>query len=100
MHSIVFPDEQIDISDADLTKAFQKKITVNNISSIIYIINLIKNPHPVLIHVLRVYEYQNLKSVVQYIINNETEAPNVWDIGEYSLVKFTSIIFSVDNLSD
>jgi len=89
MHSIVFPDEQIDISDDDLTKAFQKKITVNNISSIIYIINLIKDPHPVLIHVLRVYEYQNLKSVVHYIINNETEAPNVWDIGEYSLVKFT-----------
>ncbi len=89
MHSIVFPHEQIDVSEHDLTKTFQKKITTNNILSIIEIIKLIKNPHLVLIHFLRMYEYQNLKSVIQYIMNNELETPHIWNIGEYSLVKLT-----------
>jgi vacuolar-type H+-ATPase subunit C/Vma6 len=89
MYNIVFPHEQVDISEYDLTKAFQKKITDNNISSIIYIISLLKDPHPVLIHFLRMYEYQNLKSVIQYIKNEETISPYIWDIGEYSSFKFT-----------
>lgn len=99
MYNIVFPHEQVYVSEYDLTKTFQKKITDNNIASIKYILNLLKQPHPVLIHLLRMYEYQNLKSVIQFIKNEETDAPYIWDIGEYSLVKFTQADDYTENIS-
>ena len=40
MYNIVFPHEQIDVSEYDLTKAFQKKITDNNITAILKILDI------------------------------------------------------------
>jgi vacuolar-type H+-ATPase subunit C/Vma6 len=60
------------------------------IRSMMDILSLLHEPVELLVHLLRVYEYQSLKSVIRAAANGRPEESRVWDLGKYSGIRLVA----------
>jgi vacuolar-type H+-ATPase subunit C/Vma6 len=85
LHDLLFPGERGDLSEFALTSDLERKATRAAITSMIKVLELLKDPQPLLSHLLRKYEYQSVKAVVRFLVVSGRE-PSIWDIGNHGTV--------------
>ena len=57
------------------------------IRSMTEILSLLGDPPDILVHILRKYEYQSVKSVMRSLTREKGEEPVIWDLGKYALLR-------------
>jgi vacuolar-type H+-ATPase subunit C/Vma6 len=95
IYDILFPGERTEVLERRLAPELQRKIHLRCIKAIIKILNLIEKPHPILVHALRKYEYQNVKSIIRFLKDEKTApTPLLWDLSPYALLPITRADFA------
>jgi vacuolar-type H+-ATPase subunit C/Vma6 len=84
LYDRLFPGERKDLPEYMLTTELENRIVEKSIGSMTMVLDLLGTDEPILVHCLRKYEYQSLKSVVRGLVNGETDVKQVWDLGRYA----------------
>ncbi len=79
----LFPGKRSELPEYQLTSELERRVVEAAISTLISVLDLLGSPEPILVHMLRKYEYQGLKSVVRGIVNSQVAESAVWDLGRY-----------------
>ncbi len=91
LYSELFQSEKPDIIEYELLHIIQAKIIENNIDLYKRVLGFFSTPPFVLVHLLRRYEYQNVKKLI-YAFRSETEKePRLWDIGAFGELRLKTI---------
>jgi len=83
----VFPVSR-DLPGEELLIDIEKRIIERTINQIISIIVSYEKPPEFLVHLLRSYEYSDLKTCLHYIDAGKKEAPSVCNIGVFQSINF------------
>ncbi len=83
----LFPGERASASLEPLPAELESRIVKQTISSMIQVLFLLRNPDELLVHILRKFEYQNVKSVIRSLTREGGEKPVIWDLGKYALLR-------------
>lgn len=87
---LLFPGERTALSEESLSTELESRIVQAGIRSMADILSMMGNPPEILVHILRKYEYQGVKSVIRVIAQEGAEQPTVWDIGKYAQADLAS----------
>ncbi|HVO40081.1 MAG TPA: V-type ATPase subunit [Spirochaetia bacterium] len=66
----------------------EERIVGQTIRSLLGVLSLLGEPDEILIHLLRSYEYQGVKSVMRAIVNGTGEEPRIRDLEKYAGIRF------------
>jgi vacuolar-type H+-ATPase subunit C/Vma6 len=83
----LFPGERASATLEPLPAELERRIVKQTIGSMIQVLFLLRNPDELLVHILRKFEYQNVKSVVRSLTREGGEKPVIWDLGKYALLR-------------
>jgi len=85
---VLFPSEETAVADRDLVNVLQVRFEKKNLELLLGLLSLSPDPHPLLVQVVKEYEYRNLKTLVR-----RKESPvrqvELWDIGKYKSIPAT-----------
>jgi vacuolar-type H+-ATPase subunit C/Vma6 len=81
----LFPSQQISVGEHDLIRDVQLKFEKKTISALVRIVSFFPEPPPLLVHVLREYDFRNLKTLFRGRFTGIVDLP-LWDIGPYGEV--------------
>jgi vacuolar-type H+-ATPase subunit C/Vma6 len=85
----LFPGERDATSGEPLSSELEGRIIRKSIAAMTDVLSMLGDPPPeVLVHIVRKYEYQSLKSVLRSMSQEGKETPQVWDLGKYSQLRF------------
>ena len=84
LFDLLFPGERKELPEYMLTAELENRIVVESIRSMTMVLDLLGNDEPILVHSLRKYEYQALKSVIRGLVNGEQAGSTVWDLGRFA----------------
>jgi vacuolar-type H+-ATPase subunit C/Vma6 len=87
---LVFPDSFRDLPERELLVDLERRILGRSVGQILNIVNVYKKPPELLVRLLRVYEYADLKSVLIALAGGETPAPKWTPLERFSTVHFGS----------
>ncbi len=73
--------------DHQLAVDLEARIVQGSIQIMGRVLGLLGSPVPILVHILRRFEYQGLKSVLRGMVRGRLEEARVWDLGEYAGVR-------------
>lgn len=82
----VFPGARTEMPETRLTTDLERRIVSRTIGIMTYVLDFLADPPPILVHVLRRYETQYLKSLVRAVIHSQTPEPPSWDMGRYGQI--------------
>jgi len=84
----LFPSEEIPVADRNLVNTLQIRFEKKNLGLLLGLLALSPEPHPLLVQVVKEYEYRNLKTLVR-----RKESPirdmELWDIGKFKSIPAT-----------
>ena len=80
----LFPGQRAQLREESLPTELEARIVRAAIAGMADVLALLGNPPAILVHILRRYEYQGLKSVIRSLLQQGVEMPVVWDIGKYA----------------
>jgi len=83
----LFPGERTPATEENLSSDLEGRIVRAGIRSMIQVLALLRNPDPILVHILRRLEYQNVKSVIRSLVRGEGEKPVILDLGRYATLR-------------
>ncbi|HUI69699.1 MAG TPA: V-type ATPase subunit [Spirochaetia bacterium] len=83
----LFPGQRVAPQEEPQSRELEAKIATAGISSMIQVLSLLRDPAEILVHILRKFEYQSLKSVIRSISRQGEEEPVIWDLGKYALLR-------------
>ncbi|HTP57425.1 MAG TPA: V-type ATPase subunit, partial [Spirochaetia bacterium] len=86
LYDLLFPGERAEAPAQTLAVALEARIVQGGIDSMKYVLESLKEPAEILVHVLRKLEYQGLKSAVRALVNGQGEPGRVWDLGPYASI--------------
>lgn len=72
-----------------LARAIEEEAEKKFIADYTRLLKNFSNPDKIAVHVLRYYDYHNIKEINSAIIKGETKLPNIVDIGEYSKLNYS-----------
>jgi vacuolar-type H+-ATPase subunit C/Vma6 len=84
LFDLLYPGERKDLPEYMLTADLEHRIVVESIRSMTMVLDLLGNDEPILVHILRKYEYQALKSVIRELVSGAAGGVAVWDLGRYA----------------
>ncbi len=89
----LYPGERAEMPEYRLTADLETRIVQSGIATMIFILDLMGEPEPILVHILRKFEYQGVKSLLRGLAPDaagssaEERLPaQVWDLGRYGSV--------------
>jgi vacuolar-type H+-ATPase subunit C/Vma6 len=84
----LYPGERAEKPEHQLTTELEARIVQSGIASMIFVLDMLGEPEEILVHILRKFEYQGVKSVLRGLAPaaEETLPPQVWDLGRYGSV--------------
>ena len=85
---LIFPDIHRDLPGRELLVDLEHRITKRAVKQILVIVNSYPVPPEILVRMLRVYEYNNIKLCLQNISLGKKELPLLCDIGRFRTVNF------------
>ncbi|MDR0710386.1 MAG: V-type ATPase subunit [Spirochaetaceae bacterium] len=85
---LVFPDSFRDLPERELLVDLERRILGRSVKQILNIVNVYKNPPELLVRLLRVYEYADLKSALIALAGGERGAPGWTPLERFSTVHF------------
>ncbi len=87
---VLFPGERAASQEVSLSEELESRIVKAGIAAVTDILSLMNPPPDILVHILRKYEYQGLKSVIRSLVHEGADEPIVWDLGRYSQVSLAA----------
>jgi vacuolar-type H+-ATPase subunit C/Vma6 len=101
LFALLFPGEREVGEQNILIPDLERKIAESGMKSMIKILDLLDSPPPLLLHIVRRYEYLSVKAVIRFLLRGaggdstrlsgtsppESERPRIWDLGPYGSVK-------------
>jgi vacuolar-type H+-ATPase subunit C/Vma6 len=85
IYQLLFPGQRDAGSSEPLPADLESRIRRAGVAAITDVLSMIGSPPPeILVHILRKYEYQSVKSLLRSISQQGKEEPQVWDLGKYS----------------
>lgn len=85
---MIFPVYYRDLPERELLADLENRIVSRAVQQILVIVESCDAPPELLIRMLRVYEYNDLKNCIQNIIAGNDEMPHVYGIGVFKTVDF------------
>lgn len=80
----LFPGERTEIPEYQLTAELERKVVEAGIRTMVSVLDLLGNGEPILVHMLRKFEYQAVKSVVRGIVNGQAAEIAPWNLSRYA----------------
>jgi vacuolar-type H+-ATPase subunit C/Vma6 len=87
---LIFPDSYRELLGMELLSDLERRIIARTIRQILLIVNGYDKPPELLVQMLRVYEYSDLKACLQNIASGEKKLPALCDIGIFQTVNFSA----------
>jgi vacuolar-type H+-ATPase subunit C/Vma6 len=82
---VLFPGKRDVNTNEPLAQELENRIQREGITAMTDVLVMLgDDPPAILVHILRKYEYQNLKSVLRSMSKEGAEEPKLWDLGRYS----------------
>jgi hypothetical protein len=85
---LVFPELRRELPARELLLDLEGRIVKRAVAQILAVVNAYEKPPELLIRQLRVYEYSDLKTCLNYIGGGTKAAPSLCDIGRFGTVRF------------
>jgi len=85
---LVFPELHRELPGRELLVDLENRIIERAVRHILAIVGSYAEPPELLIRMLKVYEYGNLKTCLHYIADGKKELPPLCDIGRFKTVRF------------
>lgn len=82
--TLLFKSEVPLVPEALLAKQIEEKAEQTFIDDFIVLLDAFDKPDPILIQLLRFYDYNNIKDIAAALCEGKTEPPTLSDIGKYS----------------
>ena len=86
--TLLFRSEVPLVPEALLAKQIEKKAEQTFIADFIMLLNSYDKPDPVLIQLLRLFDYNNIKAIAAALCDGKKEMPAITDIGKYSMLDY------------
>ncbi|HTP57575.1 MAG TPA: V-type ATPase subunit, partial [Spirochaetia bacterium] len=83
----LFPGERASAAEEALSAELEGRIVREGLRSMVQVLVLLRHPDPILVHLLRKFEYQNVKSVIRSLVRGEGARPVILDLGRYALLR-------------
>jgi vacuolar-type H+-ATPase subunit C/Vma6 len=87
LERLVFKESRSEFPGKELLTDLEKRIIARTINQILLVICSFEKPPELLVQMLRVYEYSDLRTALQNIIYGE-KTPTLCDIGRFGTVNF------------
>jgi vacuolar-type H+-ATPase subunit C/Vma6 len=84
---VLFPGERTAAPVEPLSADLETRIMRAAIKTMTDILFLTGDTPEILVHILRKFEYQSLKSVIRSLVREGADKPVVWDLGKYALLR-------------
>ncbi|MCL1817391.1 MAG: V-type ATPase subunit [Spirochaetaceae bacterium] len=81
----LFPGSPPPAGEAELVSAMQRKFEASVIAALLRLLDLFPEPPPLLVHLVREYDYRNLLTLLREKFSGLTNI-RLWDTGKYSLL--------------
>jgi len=88
LDTLIFPNHHSELPGKELLSDLQNRIIARAVRQILVIIASFTKPPEIIVRMLRVYEYSDLKTCINYIISKKKEPPRICDIGRFRTVNF------------
>ncbi|GHV90008.1 hypothetical protein AGMMS50268_05110 [Spirochaetia bacterium] len=85
---LVFPLSGKELPERELLPDLEKRITGRAIKQILAIVGSFSSPPELLVRLVRVYEYSDLKSGLNALVNGDADLPPLMDIRPFGTVNF------------
>jgi vacuolar-type H+-ATPase subunit C/Vma6 len=82
----IFPGVRTEMPETRLTTDLERRIAARTIETMVYVLDFLTQPPEILVHVLRRYETQYLKTLVRAVIHSQTPELPSWDLGRYGQI--------------
>ncbi|MDR1238829.1 MAG: V-type ATPase subunit [Treponema sp.] len=87
---LIFPGESRELPGGELLRDLEKRITGRAVQQILTIVSSCSPPPEFLIRQLRVYEYADVKSLLNHLTAGETEAPVFTSLKPFDTVRWAA----------
>jgi vacuolar-type H+-ATPase subunit C/Vma6 len=84
LYDLLYPGERPEGPESRLPIDLEARIVVSGIAQMTYVLDYLDEPVPILVHVLRRLEYQNLKTMIRGMSGGSTADGRLWDLGKYA----------------
>jgi len=85
---LIFPDLRRELPGRELLFDLERRITERAVRQIMTIVGSYPHPPELLVRMLKVYEYNDLKVSLQHIAAGKKNLPNISDIGDFGTIRF------------
>lgn len=89
LYGILFEDEIPAVPEFILAKEIEKKAEDQFISDYIHLLDCYTEPQQIFLTLLQFYDYDNLKEIAGALCMKETGAPELIELGKYSLLDYS-----------
>lgn len=79
----LFPGARAELPETQLTAELERRVLADGIRTMVFVLDLLVDPHPVLVHLLRRFEYLTVKSALRTIAHGLASEPVDWDLGRW-----------------
>lgn len=86
LSDLLFPGERGEAPTHTTAVELEARIVRAGIDSMTYVLEFLKEPEEILVHLLRKLEYQSLKGVIRTMVNGHGEPGRIWDLGPYAAI--------------
>jgi vacuolar-type H+-ATPase subunit C/Vma6 len=84
----IFPDLRRELPGRELLLDLERRITERAVRQILTIVSSYPQPPELLVRMLKVYEYDDLKVCLQHMAAGKKNLPSISDIGDFGTVRF------------
>ena len=88
LYSLLFKTEVPSIPENLLAKKIEEKSVFTFVEQYCQLVECYAHPQKILLTLLRLYDYSNLKMLAGALCMQETKCPEVIDLGKYSLLNY------------
>ena len=89
LYSLLFKAEVPAVPEAMLAKLIESKAEKAFLDEFVSILNNYDKPEPILVDMLRFYDFENLKEIAGSLCMHESERPEIADIAQYSMLDYS-----------
>lgn len=86
---LLFEDEVPLLPEYLLAQTIEKKAEEVFVSDFTQLLSYYAKPDPVLVQLLQVYEYNNLKLISSALMNNKTQMPDIIDLESFAILDYS-----------
>jgi vacuolar-type H+-ATPase subunit C/Vma6 len=85
LYDLLYPGSRsADTPERELPVELEARIVDSSVRDMTYVLDALREPPAVLVHLLRRLEYQNVKTLLRAVRNPSAAEVRLWDLGDYA----------------